>query len=167
MDELAREAGLMAKLRHPNIVMFLGAVLDPPCMVTEFCARGSLLDVLHRARTNEVCHPPTHQRSPVSKTSSHRRTSSRLRSAITDLQLRCNRLVNVDDVRYPHFNLSSQNLGVVESRGVMQLDSPGESELFFRDTLRGAAQTIGPAIVARQNPQGRPELHCITVWSEW
>lgn len=54
VEELAKEASLMAKLRHPNIVMFLGAALDPPCMVTEFCARGSLLDVLHRARTNEV-----------------------------------------------------------------------------------------------------------------
>ena len=44
----------MASLRHPNIVLFLGVSLDPPCMLTEFCARGSLLDVLHRARTNKV-----------------------------------------------------------------------------------------------------------------
>ena len=40
----------MSVLRHPNIVMFLGACSAPPCMVTEFCARGSLLDILQRAR---------------------------------------------------------------------------------------------------------------------
>ena len=40
----------MSVLRHPNIVMFLGACSAPPCMVTEFCARGSLLDILQRAQ---------------------------------------------------------------------------------------------------------------------
>eukprot|EP00891_Asterochloris_glomerata_P004591 jgi/Astpho2/4591/e_gw1.00067.503.1_t len=54
LDELHKEAGLMASLRHPNVVMFLGLCLDPPCMVAEFCARGSLLDVLRRAKTNQV-----------------------------------------------------------------------------------------------------------------
>ena len=52
--ELRKEARLMAVLRHPNIVMFLGACSTPPCMVTEFCARGSLLDILSRARDNPV-----------------------------------------------------------------------------------------------------------------
>ncbi|KAK9820960.1 hypothetical protein WJX81_007609 [Elliptochloris bilobata] len=52
LEGLRREAGLMAALRHPNVVLFLGACPDPPCMVTAFCARGSLLDVLARARTS-------------------------------------------------------------------------------------------------------------------
>lgn len=52
--ELNKESSLMASLRHPNIVLFLGVCLDPPCMVTEFCARGSLLDVLSRAKTNKA-----------------------------------------------------------------------------------------------------------------
>lgn len=54
VEELTRESTLMAALRHPNIVLFLGISLEPPCMLTEFCARGSLLDVLHRARNIEV-----------------------------------------------------------------------------------------------------------------
>ena len=54
VEELRKEAALMAGLRHPNIVLFLGVSLDPACMVTEFCARGSLFDVLRRARTNKV-----------------------------------------------------------------------------------------------------------------
>ncbi len=51
---LEKEALLMAGLRHPNTVFFLGACLDPPCMVTEHCARGSLFDVLQSARGVQV-----------------------------------------------------------------------------------------------------------------
>ncbi|CAL5230064.1 g13517 [Coccomyxa viridis] len=50
LDELRKETQIMSVLRHPNIVMFLGACSQPPCMVTEYCARGSLLDILTRAR---------------------------------------------------------------------------------------------------------------------
>lgn len=35
LDELDKEAGIMAALRHPNVVMFLGVCLEPPCMVAE------------------------------------------------------------------------------------------------------------------------------------
>lgn len=41
---------MMAAMRHPNVVMYLGVVHEPPCVVTEYCARGSLTDVLKRAR---------------------------------------------------------------------------------------------------------------------
>ena len=44
-----QEAGMMAAMRHPNVVMYLGVCLDPPCVITEYCARGSLNDVLKRA----------------------------------------------------------------------------------------------------------------------
>ncbi|DBB01412.1 TPA: hypothetical protein ACH3X1_000077 [Trebouxia sp. C0004] len=47
---LEREVSIMAALRHPNVVMFMGLCLEPPCIVTEFCARGSLYDVLKKAR---------------------------------------------------------------------------------------------------------------------
>ena len=36
----------MASLRHPNVVGFLGVCAHPPCVVTEYCGRGSLTDVL-------------------------------------------------------------------------------------------------------------------------
>lgn len=35
LDELDKEAAIMAGLRHPNVVMFLGVCLDPPCVVAE------------------------------------------------------------------------------------------------------------------------------------
>ena len=43
---------MMAALLHPNIVSFLGVCNMPPCVVTEFCSRGSLADVLKAARTS-------------------------------------------------------------------------------------------------------------------
>lgn len=42
----------MAAMRHPNIVGFLGVVAAPPCVVTEFCARGAVSDILRVARLN-------------------------------------------------------------------------------------------------------------------
>ncbi len=53
LDKLAEEAGLMASMRHPNIIQFMGIVSMPPCVVTEFCERGSLTDVLKRGRKAE------------------------------------------------------------------------------------------------------------------
>lgn len=40
---------MMAQMRHPNVVLYLGLCLEPPCVVTEYCARGSLSDVLKQA----------------------------------------------------------------------------------------------------------------------
>ncbi len=51
-DSCLQEAGMMAAMRHPNVVLYLGVCLDPPCVVTEYCARGSLNDVLKRALYN-------------------------------------------------------------------------------------------------------------------
>jgi len=50
LAKLREEAGLMASLRHPNIVQFMGLCTLPPCVVTEYCAKGSLGDVLRLGR---------------------------------------------------------------------------------------------------------------------
>ena len=49
VENFVREAGLMAQIRHPNIVQFLGASVSPPYLylITEYCSQGSLHDVLH------------------------------------------------------------------------------------------------------------------------
>jgi hypothetical protein len=38
LKELVKEAELLSTLRHPNIVLFMGVVLEPPnfCLITEF-----------------------------------------------------------------------------------------------------------------------------------
>jgi len=52
LGKLQQEAGLMASLRHPNVVQFLGVCTFPPCIVTEYCDRGSLTDVLKKAKAD-------------------------------------------------------------------------------------------------------------------
>jgi len=46
-----REIEIMATIRHPNVVNFIGACHTPPnvCLVTEYCARGSLDHLLHKS----------------------------------------------------------------------------------------------------------------------
>ncbi|PRW05763.1 Purple acid phosphatase 18 [Chlorella sorokiniana] len=50
LNKLEEEASLLASLRHPNIVNFFGICHDPPCIVTEYAAYGSLAELLARAR---------------------------------------------------------------------------------------------------------------------
>uniref|UniRef100_A0A1B0EWC7 Guanylate cyclase n=2 Tax=Lutzomyia longipalpis TaxID=7200 RepID=A0A1B0EWC7_LUTLO len=46
--EMKKELKLIRDLRHDNICAFIGACTDPPniCIITEYCNRGSLKDVL-------------------------------------------------------------------------------------------------------------------------
>ncbi|XP_076955319.1 serine/threonine-protein kinase STY46-like [Bidens hawaiensis] len=50
--EFAQEVYIMRKIRHKNVVQFIGACTRPPnlCIVTEFMAGGSLYDFLHNQR---------------------------------------------------------------------------------------------------------------------
>jgi len=48
LSDLRKEVDLLCKLRHPNILLFMGACTEPvtPCIVTEYLARGSLASIL-------------------------------------------------------------------------------------------------------------------------
>ncbi|XP_040996401.1 probable serine/threonine-protein kinase SIS8 isoform X3 [Juglans microcarpa x Juglans regia] len=50
LEEFKSEVLLMKRLRHPNVVLFMGAVTRPPnlSIVTEFLPRGSLYRLIHR-----------------------------------------------------------------------------------------------------------------------
>ncbi|KAF2554668.1 hypothetical protein F2Q68_00013603, partial [Brassica cretica] len=50
LEEFRSEVRMMRRLRHPNIVLFMGAVTRPPhlSIVTEFLPRGSLYRLIHR-----------------------------------------------------------------------------------------------------------------------
>jgi hypothetical protein len=50
LAKLEEEADIMLNLRHPNVVQIMGICTDPPCLVTEFCAKGSMTDCLRAAR---------------------------------------------------------------------------------------------------------------------
>lgn len=50
MLSFRKEVSLMKRLRHPNVLLFMGAVTSPQhlCIVTEFLPRGSLFRLLQR-----------------------------------------------------------------------------------------------------------------------
>ncbi|KAG8372871.1 hypothetical protein BUALT_Bualt12G0112200 [Buddleja alternifolia] len=52
-----QEVSLMKRLRHPNILLFMGAVTSPQrlCIVTEFLPRGSLFRLLQRNTSKLEC----------------------------------------------------------------------------------------------------------------
>merc|ERR1712078_660441 len=50
VEDFRREVGMLLVLRHPNVVLFMGAATVAPdlCIVMEHAARGSLYRVLHQ-----------------------------------------------------------------------------------------------------------------------
>lgn len=52
LQEYKREVVTLCKLKHPNLVLFMGVVKDAAqknlCIVTEFCFGGSLFSALHQ-----------------------------------------------------------------------------------------------------------------------
>ncbi|KAL4273243.1 hypothetical protein GQ457_13G023660 [Hibiscus cannabinus] len=50
INSFKQEVSLMKRLRHPNVLLFMGAVTSPQhlCIVTEFLSRGSLFNLLRK-----------------------------------------------------------------------------------------------------------------------
>ncbi|KAI4311000.1 hypothetical protein MLD38_035938 [Melastoma candidum] len=59
LAEFRREVRIMRRLRHPNVVLFMGAVTRPPhlSIISEFLPRGSLYRIIHRpqCQIDEKC----------------------------------------------------------------------------------------------------------------
>lgn len=54
-NEFNREISTMMRLRHPNLVLFMGACIeDQLSIVTEFCAGGSLFKLLYEDRETKI-----------------------------------------------------------------------------------------------------------------
>ncbi|KAI0530564.1 hypothetical protein KFK09_000108 [Dendrobium nobile] len=51
--EFVQEVYIMRKVRHRNVVQFIGACTKPPslCIVTEFMSGGSVYDILHKQKS--------------------------------------------------------------------------------------------------------------------
>jgi serine/threonine protein kinase len=53
LDEFNNEVGMLAKYRHPNIVLMVGAITTPPtlCLAMELVKEGTLYDLIHKRKT--------------------------------------------------------------------------------------------------------------------
>jgi hypothetical protein len=48
IERFVSEVRLLARLRHPNLILFMGYCITPElCIVSEFMSKGSLYGVLH------------------------------------------------------------------------------------------------------------------------
>eukprot|EP00002_Diphylleia_rotans_P006635 TRINITY_DN159_c0_g1_i7.p1 TRINITY_DN159_c0_g1~~TRINITY_DN159_c0_g1_i7.p1 ORF type:complete len:2480 (-),score=532.94 TRINITY_DN159_c0_g1_i7:244-7683(-) len=49
IKEFESEVSIMVELRHPNVVLYMAACVEPPnlCIVSELMTRGSLYDIIH------------------------------------------------------------------------------------------------------------------------
>ncbi|KAL1536377.1 serine/threonine-protein kinase CTR1 isoform X2 [Salvia divinorum] len=56
LKEFLREVAIMKRVRHPNVVLFMGAVTRRPhlSIVTEYLPRGSLFRLIHRPAAGEI-----------------------------------------------------------------------------------------------------------------
>lgn len=56
LKEFLREVSIMKRVRHPNVVLFMGAVTVRPhfSIVTEYLPRGSLFRLIHRPAAGEI-----------------------------------------------------------------------------------------------------------------
>jgi serine/threonine protein kinase len=50
LRQFRNEVDLMMRMRHPNIVLLMGALVHPPrlCIISELCTKGSLYQLLHK-----------------------------------------------------------------------------------------------------------------------
>ncbi|CAA0809112.1 Protein kinase superfamily protein [Striga hermonthica] len=56
LKEFLREVAIMKRIRHPNVVLFMGAVTKRPhlSIVTEYLPRGSLFRLIHKPAAGEI-----------------------------------------------------------------------------------------------------------------
>jgi serine/threonine protein kinase len=56
LKEFQREVTTLYKVRHPNLVLFVGACADKGhiMILTEFCSGGSLFSLLHEKRLTHL-----------------------------------------------------------------------------------------------------------------
>lgn len=58
LSALESEAEILSSLRHPNIVQFIGVCSEPACIISEFCQKGSVCDLLRAAKKAPNGLPP-------------------------------------------------------------------------------------------------------------
>ncbi|KAG6551695.1 hypothetical protein Mapa_006784 [Marchantia paleacea] len=135
LHEFRREVSIMKATRHPNVLLFMGAITEPKhiSIITEFVPRGSLFRILHRSKQGLSW-------------------NRRLRMAL-DVALGMNYLHH----RSPpilHRDLKSSNLLVTENWkvkvGDFGLSRLKNSSFLTRMSDKGTAQWMAPEVLRNE-----------------
>ncbi|XP_074281560.1 uncharacterized protein LOC141606363 [Silene latifolia] len=143
-----QEVSLMKRLRHPNILLFMGAVTSPQrlCIVTEFIPRGSLFCLLQRS---------------TSKLDWRRRIQMAL-----DIARGMNYLHNCNPP-IVHRDLKSSNLLVDKSWSVKVADfglSRVKHETYLTTkTGKGTPQWMAPEVLQNEHSNEKSDLYSFGV----
>ncbi|CAI5478501.1 unnamed protein product [Closterium sp. Yama58-4] len=148
MRDFKKEIRIMEKLRHPNILLFMGAVasLDHLAIVTEFLPRGSLFRLLHR------------------------RTAGLTRLRLLRMALDVARGVNYLHKCSPpvvHHDLKSANL-LVDRNWTVKVGDFGLSKMKFATYLsarsgRGTPQWMAPEVLRNEPSNEKSDVYSFGV----
>ncbi|CAI5466075.1 unnamed protein product [Closterium sp. Yama58-4] len=148
MRDFKKEIRIMEKLRHPNILLFMGAVasLDHLAIVTEFLPRGSLFRLLHR------------------------RTAGLTRLRLLRMALDVARGVNYLHKCSPpvvHHDIKSANL-LVDRNWTVKVGDFGLSKMKFATYLsarsgRGTPQWMAPEVLRNEPSNEKSNVYSLEV----
>ncbi|KAI3725321.1 hypothetical protein L1987_65105 [Smallanthus sonchifolius] len=148
LEEFRSEVRIMKKVRHPNVVLFMGAVTRAPhlSIVTEFLPRGSLYRLLHR---------PNNQLD----------IRRRLRMAL-DTARGMNYLHNCTPV-IVHRDLKSPNL-LVDKNWVVKVSDFGLSRMKYSTFLSsrstaGTAEWMAPEVLRNEPSDEKSDVYSFGV----
>ena len=144
------EVAMIKSLRHPNIVHAMGACIDPICLVTEFCTRGSLFDILQKKSL---------------------KLSWELRLKLAMDAARGMRFLHTHKPTIIHRDLKSLNL-LVDEQWTLKVTDFGLSRFKSPQLMTGQCGTfqwMAPEVVASQSYTEKADVYSfgINLWELW
>ena len=144
------EVAMIKSLRHPNIVHAMGACIDPICLVTEFCTRGSLFGILHKKTL---------------------KLPWELRLKLAMDAARGMRFLHTHKPTIIHRDLKSLNL-LVDEQWTLKVTDFGLSRFKSQQLMTGQCGTfqwMAPEVVASQSYTEKADVYSfgVNLWELW
>ncbi|KAL4444865.1 hypothetical protein ABPG77_003915 [Micractinium sp. CCAP 211/92] len=148
MRALQQEASVMARMRHPHVVSFLGLCTMPPAILTEYCPRGSVYENLQ-----EGLHSPA----AAAELTWRRRLSMAHDAAMGLLYLHRRGLIH-RDIKSPNLLVTENWRVQVSDFNLAKLLGPAP-EVVQGGKASAASDVFSFGMIARQLREGlRPEV---------
>ncbi|KAJ4885024.1 Mitogen activated protein kinase kinase kinase-related [Raphanus sativus] len=136
MEDFCNEISILSRLRHPNVILFLGACTKPPrlSLITEYMEMGSLYNLLHLSRQK--------------KELSWRRKLKMLRDI-------CRGLMCIHRMGIVHRDIKSANC-LLSSKLTVKICDFGLSRIMTGTTMRDAVSAGTPEWMAPELIRNEP-----------